>query len=45
MSGDSSGTSMETKAIDMTSMETVAMTAEQIKTASQKRKPSHFAID
>lgn len=43
--GDSSDTSMKTKAIDMTSMETVAMTAEQIKTASQKRKPSHFAID
>ena len=43
--GDSSDTSMKMKAIDMTSMETVAMTAEQIKTASQKRKPSHFAID
>ena len=45
MSGDSSDTSMETKAIDMTSMETVAMTADQVKAASRERKPSHFAID
>lgn len=45
MNGDSSDTSMETKAIDMTSMETVAMTADQVKTASRERKPSHFAID
>lgn len=45
MSGDSSDTSMETKAIDMTSMETVAMTADQVKAASHERKPSHFAID
>lgn len=45
MSGDSSDTSMETQAIDMTSMETVAMTADQIKATSRERKPSHFAID
>lgn len=45
MSGDSSDTSMEAKAIDMISMETVAMTADQIKAASRERKPSHFAID
>lgn len=43
--GDSDDTSMETQAIDMTSMETVAMTADQIKAASRERKPSHFAID
>lgn len=43
--GDSDDTSMETQAIDMTSMETVAMTADQIKVASRERKPSHFAID
>ena len=36
---------METQAIDVTSMETVAMTADQIKAASRERKPSHFAID
>ena len=36
---------METQAIDMTSMETVAMAADQIKAASRERKPSHFAID
>ena len=44
-SGDSDDGSMETQAIDMTSMETVAMTADQIKAASRERKPSHFAID
>ena len=44
-SGDSCDASMETQAIDMTSMETVAMTADQIKAASRERKPSHFAID
>ena len=44
-SGDSDDVSMETQAIDMTSMETVAMAADQIKAASRERKPSHFAID
>lgn len=44
-SGDSGDASIETQAIDMTSMETVAMTADQIKVASRERKPSHFAID
>ena len=44
-SGDSGDASMETQAIDVTSMETVAMTADQIKAASRERKPSHFAID
>ena len=45
MNDDSGDTSMETKAIDMTSMETVAMNADQIKVVSRERKPSHFAID
>lgn len=44
-SGNSGDASMETQAIDMTSMETVAMTADRIKAASLERKPSHFAID
>lgn len=44
-SGHSGDVSMETQAIDVTSMETVAMTADQIKAASRERKPSHFAID
>lgn len=44
-SGDSGDAPMETQAIDMTSMETVAMTADEIKAASRERKPSHFAID
>lgn len=45
MNDDSGDTSMETKAIDMTSMETVAMNADQITVVSRERKPSHFAID